>query len=59
MKSLKIELERKIRVDGKEEWKFTYEVIFYCQECQKTLFFDEDDAFDFLNGEKVEVVEVD
>jgi predicted RNA-binding Zn-ribbon protein involved in translation (DUF1610 family) len=33
------------------------ETIFYCPECQRTLFFDEEDARAFLNGEKVEVVE--
>jgi predicted RNA-binding Zn-ribbon protein involved in translation (DUF1610 family) len=39
-----------------EEYEGDTEVIFYCPECHRTLFFDEDDAYDFLNGEKVEVV---
>jgi hypothetical protein len=39
-----------------EEYQGDTEEIFYCPECHRTLFFDEDDAYDFLNGEKVEVV---
>jgi len=49
--------------DKNGEWKDEVEgdadTIFYCPRCQRALFFDEEDARAFLNGEKVEVVQED
>jgi uncharacterized protein YbaR (Trm112 family) len=49
--------------DKNGEWNYVDEggvdTIFYCPNCQRTLFFDEEDALAFLNGEKVEIVQDD